>query len=166
MLKQICHMKILFKILLAAVISTTLCMSCNDNENEDDEIIVTYPVDIEVSDYSLDETPCRWNNQTTKADTLYVINSKNELLTCISCQEALVPHIDFDKNTLLLVRGGTPQWVISTTRQFQQTSINEYKLVIDITMSMITLPGFWHIAILTPKLQSNVIIEAEITKHH
>jgi hypothetical protein len=159
-------MKKLFQIFLTAIICMTLFAGCNDKEKEVEETIVTYPIDIEVSDYSLAETPCRWNNQTVKADSLYVIDSKNDLLTCISCQGALVPYIDFDKHTLLLVRGGAPHWVISTTRQFQQISINEYKLEIDIRMSMITMPGYWDIAILTPKLPGNAFIETDIKRQN
>ncbi len=157
-------MKTILKTLLIVLASTALCTGCNDNGNVD--IIVTYPVDVDVSDYSLTETPCSWNRQTIKRDTLYIINSTEELLTYISCQKALVPPIDFEKHSLLLARGGTPSWILSVSRHLQQTSINEYKLLIDIKKDYTTLPGSWLMAILTPKLSSSVTIDLEIKQHY
>ncbi len=98
-------MKKLLKILLLVIACTTLCAACNEIGNND--IIVTYPEDVNVSNFSLKETAWNWNWQNTKADTLYTVNSAEELLTYISCQKKDAPAIDFDKHSLLLVRGGT-----------------------------------------------------------
>jgi hypothetical protein len=152
-----------FILLLSLVIGAMLGTGCND---EKDVIPVTYPVDVEVSDFILSGNACSWNWQTFRADTLYVINSVPALLELTSCLNGNVYFIDFENYTLLLSRGDTPQGVSMVSRYVQQTSINEYKLVIDVTMDMTTVPGSWKIAILCPKLSGSAVIDWEISAHH
>jgi hypothetical protein len=155
-------MKKLLKFLLFGVACTTLYAGCNNMVNND--ITETYPTDVDVSDFNLTETACNWSWQTIKEDTVYVINSTEELYGYISCQNDDVPAIDFEKYSLLLTKGGTTSGVHKIDRKLQQTSINEYKLTVDITLEITTVAQGWNLAALVPKLSSNAIITLNVIK--
>ncbi len=130
------------------------------------DITVNYPINMNVSDFSLTETTCNWNWQTMKRYTVYVINSAEQLLMFITCQKDVVPAIDFEKHSLLLTSGVTPSGVHSISRHFQQTSINDYNLMVKIIMNMTAMPGFWHVAILAPKLIGSTTIKLEVKQQY
>lgn len=130
------------------------------------DIIVNYPIDVDVSDFSLTETACNWSWQTIKEDTVYVINSAEQFLMFITCQKDETPAVDFEKHSLLLTKGGTTSGVHKIDRNLQQTSINEYKLTVDITLEMTTVAQGWMIAVLTPKLLSSTTIELDVKQHY
>lgn len=157
-------MKKLIKFLLVGVACTTIYAACNNMVNND--ITGNYPIDVNVSDFSLTETTCNWNWQTIKRDTVYVINSEEELLTYISCEKEDMPTIDFNKYSLLLTSGVTPSGVHSFSRHLQQTSINEYNLMVKIIMNMTAMPGFWHVAILAPRLSGSPAIKLEVKQQY
>lgn len=157
-------MKKLLKFLLFGVACTTLCAGCNNMVNND--ITETYPRNVDVSDFNLTETACNWSWQTIKEDTVYVINSTEELYGYISCQNDNVPAIDFEKYSLLLTKGGTTSGVHKIDRNLQQTSIDEYKLTVDITLEMTTVAQGWMIAVLTPKILSSTTIELDVKQHY
>lgn len=130
------------------------------------EDAIEYPKQVNTSDYDLSIAACNWKIQSILRDTLYIINSAEELGSYTSCQQGNAPAIDFNKHTLLLTMGGMPQWVLGIEKTFVQNSVNKYKLAVDITMDMTTIPGFWSVAIITPKIPSNANIELNINKHH
>lgn len=156
-------MKEIIKLLIPLIIIAPFHFSCK-KLNED--IPITYPVDVEVSDFSLTGTPCNWNWQTIKRDTLYVINSVEDIRVHVSCQVDNLPSINFGEKSLLLIRGVTPNGVYTLSRFLKQNSSKEYLLEINIKMNATTLPGHWLIAILTPKLSSSAIIELDIKQHY
>lgn len=123
----------------------------------------TYPAIIEINDYLLTGTTCNWQN--VELDTMYLINSNEELLKYVSCQGNALPTIDFDKYSLLLVRGVNTKGIHSITRDFEQISINEYKFVIDITSDMTTIAQGWRVAVLTAKLHQNAVVKLDLRKH-
>jgi len=156
-------MKNLLKYLVLGIICTAFCAACNDINNND--IRVAYPEDVEMNNYTLEGTACNWNWQSIQIDTVYLINSAEELLTYISCQKD-APTVDFEKHSLLLARGGTTSGVHKIDRNLQQTSIKEYKLTVDITLEMTTVAQGWKIAVLTPKLLSSTTIELDVKQHY
>jgi hypothetical protein len=157
-------MKKLIKFLFVGVACTIIYSGCNNMVNND--ITVNYPIDVDVSDFSLTETTCSWNWQTIKGDTVYVINSAEQLLMFITCQKDDVPAIDFEKHSLLLTSGVTPSGVHSFSQHLQQISINEYNLMVKIIMNMTAMPGFWHVAILAPRLSGNPTIKLEVKQQY
>jgi hypothetical protein len=156
-------MKNLLNILLFGVVYSIICVACNDIGNNN--IVETYPKDVEISNYSLEETACSWNWQNIRIDTVHVINSEEKFITYISCEKEDAPSIDFNKYTLLLAHGGTTSGVHKIERNLQQTSINEYNLIVDITLEMTTVAQGWMIAVLTPKLLGSTAIELVVKQH-
>ena len=156
-------MKTLLNILLFGVVYSIICAACNDIGNNNIEI--TYPKELDISNFSLTETACSWNWKNIRIDTVHVINSEEKLIKYITCEKENTLSIDFNKYTLLIAHGGTTSGVHKIDRNLQQTSINEYKLIVDITLDMTTVAQGWMIAILTPKLLSSTTIELVVKQH-
>lgn len=123
----------------------------------------TYPAIIEVKDYLLTGTTCNW--QSVEKDTIYLINSNEELSKYVSCQGNDLPTIDFDKYSLLFVRGVNTRGIDSITRDLLQISINEYKFVIDITSNMTTIVQGWAVAVLTTKFHQNSVVKLGLRQY-
>ena len=157
-------MKKLLRILLFLGVGATLCKGCNNIGNN--ELMATYPEDVDMSNFSLDGTVCSWNWQYLEEDTVYVINSSEKLLNYISCQKNEVPIIDFNKYSLLLTYGGTTSGVHKIDRNLRQTSINKFKLVVDITLEMTTVAQGWTLSVLVPKIPNSAIIQLDVIQHH
>ncbi len=157
-------MKNLTRILLLLAVVATLCKGCNNIG--DNELSVTYPEDVDMSDVSLSGTTCSWNWQNTEEDTVYVINSAEELVSYISCEKGDAPAINFDSYSLLLAHGVTTSGVHEIERNLQQTSTNKYKLIVDITLEMTTVAQGWALSALVPKIPNNAIIKLDVIKHH
>jgi hypothetical protein len=131
-----------------------------------DERIEKYPLDLDVSDFSLTGTACNWNWPTLMTDTLFVINTVEEFVSKISCQNDNVPAIDFKKHSLLFTRGTTTSGVHSISKHLKQTSKNDYQLSIDVILNDATVAEGWRIVILTPKLSKNATIVLDVNQHH
>jgi len=71
---------------------------------EEWRIVVSYPIKIPFTEYSLSETLCLWNNYNYNlfSAPAVIINSEDELHNYISCAEGNYIEIDFSKNTLIL----------------------------------------------------------------
>jgi hypothetical protein len=117
--------------------------------------ILNYPIDKEISDYSLTGSSCTWKS--VEKNTLYIIKSAEELANYISCSESNPPLIDFDKHSLLLVQGINLSGIQSIDKQLQQISTNEYRLTVNIVSNETTVVQGWTVAILTPVLPPNTV---------
>lgn len=156
-------MKRLIKFLLFGIIFITFCTGCKDTVDDD---LVIYPVDLDVSDFSLTGTACNWNWPTLMTDTLFVINTVEEFVSKISCQNDNVPAIDFEKHSLLFTWGSTTSGVQSISKHLEQTSKNDYQLSIDVILNDATVLDRWIISILTPKLSSTANIVVDVNQHY
>ncbi len=106
-------------------------------EEKIDETPVSYPKDVEITVFSLTGTPCRWSN-TLKSDSLYTFNSGDQLLPMLTCGSLDYFPLDFNKNTLLHISGGTPNWVSEVSHKFEQVAPKRYCLKVDVTMGLAT----------------------------
>jgi len=155
-------METLRNVLLKGIVCMMALASCQ--EEKIDKTPVSYPKDVEITDFSLTGTPCRWGN-TLKWDSLYIVNSGDELLTILTCSSLDYFPLDFNKNTLLHISGRTPNIVVATNRQFEQVAPNRYCLKVDVIVGMATQPGYWVVAFLTPKLTASDTIQVEVKKN-
>jgi hypothetical protein len=156
-------MKRLIKFLLFGIIYINICIGCKDTVDDD---LVIYPVNLDVSDFSLTGTNCNWNWQTFQKDSFVVINSKEEFVARIICQDDNVPAIDFEKHSLLFTWGSTTSGVHSISKHLKQTSKNDYQLSIDVILNDATVAEGWRISILTPKLSSTANIVVDVNQHY
>jgi hypothetical protein len=76
---------------------------------------------IEFSDYSL--TTCHWNINSLITDSVYIVNSQEEFLMLISCEEDM-PSIDFTDQTLLFVYGKTLTAIESKMISLEASNMN------------------------------------------
>jgi hypothetical protein len=90
-------------------------------------------------------------------DTLYVINSNEELLALFRVMPSL--PIDFTHNTLLFVRCSSPNLIAKMDTVLLKDHCNDqYTLNIIVYQSLYTQPEVRAIVILTPKIPANAII--------
>jgi hypothetical protein len=123
----------------------------------------TFPDTIDCSDYSLAPCYCNWN----ASDSVYLINSQETLLSFVSCEGDNTPAtIDFDKYSLLLVYGVTPQGIENITKNLINTSENEYVLDVDITLNMTMKPEGWRCMILVPRLPQHITVSLNKNMHY
>lgn len=146
---------------IAILFASFFIVNCGNNE-----ITESYPLDLDIIDFSLTGTNCNWNWQAFQKDSFVVINSKEEFVARIICQDDNVPAIDFENSTLLFTWGPTTTGVHSIDKHIKQTSKTNYILSIDVKLNMAAVPQGWYIAILTPKLSSKSNIELDINLHY
>ena len=108
-------------------------------------------------DYTLDGSGCKWFFNDMEQDSLYVINSQQELLSFISCTgNNMPPAIDFNLYSLLLAHGNTNYGSISNiTQSVELLPSNEYKLNVAIYLQDTIASQQWHVARIVPKIVQN-----------
>jgi hypothetical protein len=119
----------------------------NDNEES-----ITYPVEMDIVDFSLNGT--LWQNLVP--DSVYLINSREELAPYISG----VVDIDFEKYTLIIASGEMPSGIDSIATNLEQTSSDEYRLEIDIKLNhAANIIETWTVSLLAPKIKEIATID-------
>jgi hypothetical protein len=117
-----------------------------------------YPKDIPFTEYSLENTSCGWVNLNYN-DSVIIINSNEDLENYIDCADGGYPEIDFEEKTLLLVKGGATNGIVSITKHFIQTAASAYSFNIDIVLNDATVVE----AILVPKIAETAVVELNVT---
>jgi len=108
---------------------------------------------VTIADYLLESSGCSWNFANMAADSVYVINSNQELMKFITGSSP--PSIDFTNNSLLLVHGTAYGSIAHIDKKLVHI-LNEYKLSVEIRLGDTTKGKDWHIAVTIPKIQSAV----------
>jgi hypothetical protein len=104
----------------------------NDEGPEDLEewrIVVIYPVEIPIEEYSLSETMCVWKKGFSSDITVF--NSMEEIEDYISCADGDFPEIDFSEYSLLFISLRTSIFDVGSIT-FTQFSKNKYKMNVEI----------------------------------
>jgi hypothetical protein len=151
------------KFFLITNIFSLILLGCAGTDNSFTEVggdDIVYPVDIEIAEFSLEEFS--GNRQNLKLDSVYLINSEEELSVYFSLDE--VPKIDFEKYSLLFVSLKNYNALSEIVKQlFRQTSINKYELHLDIIPSIAAIAKRLDVALLTSKLSEEATIELVVT---
>jgi hypothetical protein len=150
-------MKTLLKQLAFGFACTIICTGCYDMGNY--EIIVTYPMDITLTDYNL-PTGVTWQNM--KHDSVYRIDSEEKLFQYLPSPTG-VPEIDFGKYSLIIVSGINTSGIESITSQMQQTEKDKYTLSITVESHDATVVEGWNVSKLVPKLAEKANIGLILT---
>jgi hypothetical protein len=119
-----------------------------------------YPIEIPFEEYSLEGTSCGWTG--FDPNTVIVVNSDEELYDYIECTGGSYPEIDFADKTLLLVRGGATNGIVSIAKHFIQTAANAYSFNIDIILDETDVAQGWIVAILIPKMIDEAVVELNV----
>jgi len=126
---------------------------------------IKYPIEIPITEYSLEKTSCRWGARPIDCPlrSLIHINNDEELEKYIICGEGEYPAIDFTKYTLLAtyIASGSPMRI--NTANFSKDNINEYTLQLLIYRSVIDLTTVQCFAFLVPKLSNDENITLHIS---
>jgi hypothetical protein len=120
---------------------------------------------ISFTEYSLVGTSCLWRVDRSGEEKIIVINSYEELNNHITCTEdGHYPNVDFSKNSILLASGGTFQGIQTIETHLQRISVDEYVLIVKITLDDTMVAPLWAVALLTSKLseESNIILNTKI----
>lgn len=109
-------------------------------------------VDIPFVEYSLWGTTCEWQLPQLN-NSVIIVNSNEELARYIQSEsQESYPSVDFEKYTMIIAHGGTPQGIHDTiVESLQQVSETEYQLNIDVVMTMTDAPELWAKALLVDK---------------
>jgi len=134
----------------------------NDEGPEDLEewrVVVIYPIEIPIENYSLAGTSCQWTNLPLYGNYVFTINSDEEIEQYVVCTEENYPEIDFSVYTLLLAVGWSPHaFATLISREYMQISRNEYTLNLKIHSGYMLMPSPWRFAFLVPKVFDEEII--------
>ena len=120
-------------------------------QTDKDLLFIYNPVP--ATDYTL-VSGCEWDFTNVQEDSLYIINSKEELLAFITCDaDSTPPAIDFTKYSLLLSHGNTIYGSIANiSKTLMQLSANDYKLNVEISLSDTVGSEPWAVAMVVPKV--------------
>jgi hypothetical protein len=137
-----------------------LCLTVSSCE-KDDKIEETYPKDIPVTEYFLEETSCRWTNIDYDANVI-IINSQEELANYLDCPDENIA-INFSTSTLLLISGRSPNQPASLMNaSFVANDKNSYALDMTVFTGLLTSPSVWCFAILVPKIDNAATIALNV----
>ena len=103
-------------------------------------------------EYSLWGTQCEWQLP-NENNNIIIVNSDEELARYIASETGdSYPTVDFTKYTMIIAHGGVPQGIYKTLiESLQQVSDTEYRLNIDVVLTMTDAPELWTKAILVDK---------------
>lgn len=125
-------------------------------------------VNVPFTEYSLNETSCRWGNLDVGQSTfpytskLIIINSNEELEKYVNCAIGNnYPAIDYSQNTLLLSYGVIGHWTQVDSIFLQQYS-TEYVLNVNLLAGIASVITEWQSAIVVGKLAKESIIGLKI----
>jgi hypothetical protein len=148
----------MFLLLAALAVLAFGGVSCNGNN-----AVAHYPVKMPLTEYSLADISCLWRVDRSGEEKITVINSYEELNNHITCTDGDYPNVDFSKNSVLLASGGTFQGIQTIETHLQRFSVNEYVLIVKITLDDTMVAPLWAVALLTSKLseESNMILNTK-----
>jgi len=125
--------------------------SCTERSEND----FSEPIEIPITEYSLNETGSWWTN--AEPQKVIVINNSKELKKYLACTEGNCTYhsIDFSKNTLLLVSGQASANIIDIQTKLIKRA--DYEFYVDAYVGVWGVAPVWHIAVLSPqKIKNNV----------
>ncbi|MCL2597428.1 MAG: hypothetical protein FWD66_07180 [Paludibacter sp.] len=105
---------------------------------------------------------CYWDWDNISIDTLYVINSNEKLANYTKCDNDF-PEIDFSRQTLLVVHGGTSN--TNTVTSKLKYNGEEYTLDVDINVGNFCYPQRWYVILSTDKLPTDYV-ELNLMYHY
>jgi hypothetical protein len=151
----------LIKLTAFLLILAGIASSCNPENPDPKE--PNYPIDISFTEYSLDGTGCQWTNLNYD-ENIVVINNVEELEQYLECSGESFPPIDFTKNSLLLVSGEKQNGIHRLDiENFVQTSKNQYKLEVTVSLNDDISNKQWHFALILKKISFDDNIGLNLT---
>ena len=129
---------------------------------EDWIIIISYPIEISFTEYSLAGTSCRWI-QSNDSAIIIIINSNEELEEYMICTNGSYPEIDFSEYTLLLARG-IKEYLIFHDNTILQQFPNRYVMTINLRPHLNAVMTYWHVPIIVRKIADDTTVELIITE--
>lgn len=165
------EMKIIFKKPLWFTVITTLCLAitlfatfgCDKSEVPDKEKQV-YPITIDMINFSLSEG-CAWDN--LMSDSMYLINSQEELTQHLAYYANAVLNVDLDKYSLIVLQPKNCNIDSKVEKLLlQQMSANKYLLSADVIPSLTTNATPLVISVLVPKISETALVEMAINRNN
>lgn len=148
-------MKTLFFFLLAVCLAGVAC------EKET-------PKNISFTEYSLEETECRWKDieGAYNQGAVTIINSKEVLESYMECTgESHYPEVDFATHTLLLAHGVERYDTDTRCESVQQLSTTIYVVNVNLAPTLATVITYWHVPIVVGKIPDNRTVKLRITRN-
>jgi len=130
------------------------------------KLTIGHPIEVPFTEYSLEETLCKWKLSQEILYELITINNNEELENYIECVgESNYPEIDFSKYTLLLAHGKTGSPVIyqNCNISLQQFLKQNYEMRVDLSLGIATVMSYWQVPIVINKLSEGCAIELIVT---
>ena len=141
------------KVLLILSIILLFAYGCTKNP----EIPPTF---LTVVDFSI-PFGCGVNYSKMQHDSVYVINSEEELANIFICESN--PQIDFSVKTLLVAFGSTTNGIATISKELLFEN-NTYSLTVDITLDDTAVAQGWRIILITDKINTQSVI-LNLNKH-
>jgi hypothetical protein len=140
--------KIILKTVAVLLILAGITISCGKED------LVTF------NEYFLPDD-CYW---LSPSNVVTIINSTQELEQYTTCYfDAVVPHIDFGKYTLINANGGSEGYAISSvSKQIVKVSNNRFILKVTVYLKQLTQIDRWFVALLIPKLTDDADFKLDV----
>jgi hypothetical protein len=139
-------------------------MACLEDETDDlpnvPDLESELPLVLAVADFTF-PAGCGVDYSKMQHDSLYVINSEEELARIFVCESN--PSIDFSTKTLLVAFGGTTNGIATISKELLFEN-NVYSLTVDITLDMTAVAQAWRIVLITDKINAQSIV-LNLNKH-
>ena len=157
--------KIILFLFIVLAASFSACVIFEDNEEIIDD--TQYPIEVAVTEFSLDSTAFSWTNLSFNHDSIgggkvLIINSNEDLKNHITTADNDLPEIDFDKNSLLIAYGVAASGVYDLVEKLQQTGKNEYGMHVTIERTYVELNTEWVRAVVVEKISNNPKINLKV----
>ena len=141
-------------------------INVNNDEGAEDlltwRVILTYPLEIPFTEYSLAGSSCQWKNYQGHYDgnVVVMINSDEELKNYIQCTgESDYFEVDFSKYTLLLAHGIERYVVHFDYTSLQQLSELNYVMKINFITTGFAMITDWQVPIMVSKIADSIDIK-------
>ena len=120
-----------------------------------------YPITIKMTSFSL-PTGCAWDN--LASDSLYLINSREELAQHLACWANVILDVDLDRYTLMVLK---PKYCNIESKVekllLKQLSADKYLLYVDVLPSTTAIAAPLIISVLAPKIAETASVELDIS---
>jgi heat shock protein HslJ len=114
-------------------------------------------------EYEMRDLCNKWINL-KRDEKVLIINSQVEMEPYINRATGYIPNIDFSKQTLLLISGGTTSGIHALNASLEEVAPNEYKIDITIDLDWTTFPPKWVVEIVMPKISPDANFSVSVTK--
>ena len=154
----------LLRLTVILLMLTGMGTSCQEKQEEEKPVEEVEETETLATDFPLEGSyflKLEKSSNLSGTVKLYVIRSLDEFIQIF--EKNPPAHIDFNRNSLLAAWGETPSGSVAISKTFNLTEDNQSVFDIVVTSGNTADIGSWRISVLTPRLNADDEVHANIT---